>query len=89
MMPVLAILVGAALIVGACIHRRRSGQSGVFRAYVFAGVGVVIVGLFASGLLDSRAGFILGAGLFAGWLAMGLIFAAKSRKERSGWKGNN
>jgi hypothetical protein len=86
MMPILALLGGAALIAGAYIHKRRSGKLGLFRAYCFAGVGVIIVGLFASGLLDSRAGFIVGIGLFAGWLAMGLVFAAQSRKQRDGEK---
>ena len=71
------MLIGAALVLKA-----KFGQSDKYRAHFFAGAGVVMIGLFDSGILRGRAGFIVGLCFMIAWLATGIVFTWQCRRER-------
>lgn len=80
-MALLAILLGAGLLTVGVVHKRRFGAMNACRAYSFTGVGLMMIGVMKSGVLDSSGGTIAGIILFAGWLSLGVTFALQSRKE--------
>jgi hypothetical protein len=61
--------------------KAKFGQRDKYRAYFFAGAGVLMVGIMDSGILQGRPGFIIGLGYMVAWLATGIVFALQSRRE--------
>jgi hypothetical protein len=81
-MTSLLAFTGGLLVIGSgFVLKVRYGRDKKFAAYVFGGMGGVMVGILDSGLLTGRASLIIGLGVFVGWMLSGLWLCIWLRKK--------